>query len=81
MEPDMIVDKPRVHHQWLPDTLYYEPDALDSSVISELVMMGYDLRMRTAVGNTHLIGRSHSSKLLMPIPDKRNGGFGAVVKN
>lgn len=81
MEPDMIVDQPRVHHQWLPDILYYEPDALDSLLIFELEKTGYDLKMRRVVGNTQLIGRSHSSQLLVPVPDKRRGGYGVVVKN
>jgi len=81
MEPDMIVDQPRVHHQWLPDTLYYEHDALDSLQISELEKTGYNLRMRSAIGSTQLIGRSHSSQLFIPVPDKRRGGYGVVVKN
>ena len=81
MEPDMVVDQPRVHHQWLPDSLYYEPDALDSLLISDLEKMGYNLRKRTAVGSTQLIGRSRFSGLMIPVPDMRRGGYGVVVKN
>lgn len=81
MEPDKAVEQPRVHHQWLPDILFYEPDALDSLVISELEKLGYDLRIRKRVGNIQLIGKSHSSNLLTPAPDKRTGGYGVVVRN
>lgn len=81
MEPDIAIEQPRVHHQWLPDILYYEPGALDSLVISDLEKLGYDLKIKTRVGNIQLIGKSHSSKLLIPAPDKRKGGYGVVVKN
>ena len=81
MEPDMAVEQPRVHHQWLPDILFYEPDALDSLVISDLEKLGYDLRIRTKVGNIQLIGKSRSSNLLTPAPDKRGGGYGVVIRN
>ena len=79
MEPDEAVIQPRVHHQWLPDILYYESGALSDSMIFDLEKMGYDLKKRKAIGNTHLIGRSHSSGIMIPIPDMRRGGHGAIV--
>jgi gamma-glutamyltranspeptidase/glutathione hydrolase len=35
------VDAPRVHHQWLPDTLAAEPFALSEDTVSALTRMGY----------------------------------------
>jgi gamma-glutamyltranspeptidase/glutathione hydrolase len=35
------VEKPRVHHQWFPDSIYYEPEALTEYVKKELLGMGY----------------------------------------
>jgi len=35
------VDAPRFHHQWLPDTIYVEPDAVSALVKEELISMGY----------------------------------------
>ena len=35
------VDAPRVHHQWLPDTLAAEPFALSADTVSALTRMGY----------------------------------------
>ena len=81
MEPDEVVNQPRIHHQWLPDILYYESGALTSSMIFDLEKMGYNLKKRETIGNTHLIGRSHSSGLMIPVPDMRRGGYGVVVTN
>jgi gamma-glutamyltranspeptidase/glutathione hydrolase len=35
------VDAPRIHHQWLPDTLAAEPYALSTDTIVALTRMGY----------------------------------------
>lgn len=35
------VESPRFHHQWVPDTLYYEPGTFDSTTIVSLHSMGY----------------------------------------
>ncbi len=35
------IDAPRIHHQWLPDTLAAEPFALSADTIAALVHMGY----------------------------------------
>jgi gamma-glutamyltranspeptidase / glutathione hydrolase len=37
------VDAPRIHHQWLPDTLAGEPFALSSDTIDALTRMGYHI--------------------------------------
>jgi gamma-glutamyltranspeptidase / glutathione hydrolase len=35
------VDAPRIHHQWLPDTLAAEPFALSADTVGSLTRMGY----------------------------------------
>jgi gamma-glutamyltranspeptidase/glutathione hydrolase len=35
------VEMPRIHHQWFPDSIYYEQKALTEEVKEELVDMGY----------------------------------------
>ena len=35
------IDAPRIHHQWLPDTIYVEPFALSPDTSSMLAGMGY----------------------------------------
>jgi gamma-glutamyltranspeptidase / glutathione hydrolase len=37
------VDAPRIHHQWLPDTLAAEPQALSPETVKSLAQMGYDV--------------------------------------
>jgi gamma-glutamyltranspeptidase/glutathione hydrolase len=37
------IDAPRIHHQWLPDTLYVEPDGLSPDTLKLLAGMGYRL--------------------------------------
>jgi gamma-glutamyltranspeptidase/glutathione hydrolase len=37
------VDTPRLHHQWLPDTIYTEPYALSPDTAHALLAMGYTI--------------------------------------
>ena len=43
MDIQQAVNAPRIHHQWLPDTLYAEPHALDPDTHSRLEKMGYNI--------------------------------------
>lgn len=47
------VDAPRFHHQWLPDEIKIEPNALNSELKSELENLGYHLNE----GNSLVIGK------------------------
>ena len=35
------VDRPRIHHQWLPDTIYAEHGAIDDRTLRDLLAHGY----------------------------------------
>ena len=37
------VDAPRIHHQWLPDTIAAEPFALSADTVKALTAMGYNV--------------------------------------
>jgi len=37
------VDAPRIHHQWMPDTVYIEPNALSPDTKGILEKMGHRL--------------------------------------
>ncbi len=39
------IDAPRVHHQWLPDKVYIEPNALSPDTRRILTGMGYDVNI------------------------------------
>lgn len=43
MDIQEAVDAPRIHHQWLPDTLYIEPRGLSTDTLRLLAGMGYEL--------------------------------------
>jgi gamma-glutamyltranspeptidase/glutathione hydrolase len=44
MDAQAAVDAPRIHMQWLPDEIDYEPDALTDATMSALRSDGYSLR-------------------------------------
>jgi gamma-glutamyltranspeptidase/glutathione hydrolase len=37
------IDAPRIHHQWLPDTIGAEPFALSADTVKTLTAMGYKI--------------------------------------
>ncbi|MDQ0455197.1 gamma-glutamyltransferase [Rhizobium paknamense] len=43
MDISMAVNAPRIHHQWQPDKIFYEPYALSPDTIKLLQSMGYTL--------------------------------------
>jgi gamma-glutamyltranspeptidase/glutathione hydrolase len=48
------VNKPKFHHQWMPDVLYVEKGFPDS-VVTQLQKMGYKTLQRGAIGRTEVI--------------------------
>jgi gamma-glutamyltranspeptidase/glutathione hydrolase len=55
MEPQEAVDAPRIHHQWLPDQVFYEPFALSPDTLKLLGEMGHRLTEQTPWGAAELI--------------------------
>ncbi|HJU18309.1 MAG TPA: gamma-glutamyltransferase [Stellaceae bacterium] len=55
MAPQEAVDAPRLHQQWLPDRVYYEPYGLSPDTIALLTRMGYKLSEQTPWGAAELI--------------------------
>ena len=54
MSPQDAVNKPKFHHQWLPDELSIEKD-FPKQVQEELKKMGYKISIRSQIGRTELI--------------------------
>jgi gamma-glutamyltranspeptidase/glutathione hydrolase len=50
------VDAPRIHHQWQPDTLQIEPQALPEDVAARLRACGHTIQVREPIGNVAAIG-------------------------
>ncbi len=54
MSADDAVNKPKFHHQWLPDEVTVEKD-FDAGVKKQLQAMGYKITERAAIGRTEAI--------------------------
>lgn len=68
MSTEDAVDKPKFHHQWLPDAVYVE-QGFPQDICDSLKKMGYTIKQRSSIGKTEVI------KVL---PDKK---FEAVADN
>lgn len=55
MNVQQAVDAPRVHMQWLPDEIQYEPGALDASAMSQLRAMGYAFKEIPSWGSAQAV--------------------------
>jgi gamma-glutamyltranspeptidase/glutathione hydrolase len=49
------VSAKRFHHQWLPDVIQYEPDAIDTLTITKLMNMGHAFRRTGKIGRVDAI--------------------------
>ena len=54
MNADDAVNKPKFHHQWLPDEVTVEKD-FDAEVKKQLQTMGYKIIESGAIGRTEAI--------------------------
>ncbi len=52
---DQAVDAGRFHHQWYPDWISFEKNAIDSLVFDKLKEMGHSLKERPAIGSVNAI--------------------------
>lgn len=66
------VNKPKFHHQWLPDEVFVEKD-FAAVVLDSLKMMGYTITPRGDIGRTELIKitKENNSYLFEAVADKR----------
>jgi gamma-glutamyltranspeptidase/glutathione hydrolase len=69
MNADDAVNKPKFHHQWLPDELDLEYD-FPQEVKRQLQIMGYKISIRHAIGRTEVI-RIESDGKIEAVGDKR----------
>ncbi|MDQ6968374.1 MAG: gamma-glutamyltransferase [Mariprofundaceae bacterium] len=73
--PAEWVDKPRFHHQFLPDIVEYEAGAFTPDMITELKKRGHHLKeMNRSYGNMQAILWNQASNTLTGISDHRGEG-------
>lgn len=71
MTPEDAVNKPKFHHQWLPDEVFVEKD-FDPATVTALEAMGYKVVKRGQIGRTELIEiLPGKAKPITAIADKR----------
>jgi gamma-glutamyltranspeptidase/glutathione hydrolase len=69
------VDAPRVHHQWIPDTLLFEKRALASDVVRNLGSMGYVLEEVNVTARAEALMVDPRGAWLLGGADPREDGF------
>lgn len=75
MNADDAVNKPKFHHQWLPDVVEVEKD-FPEAVSKQLQQMGYKIVVRGAIGRTEVI-RILPDGTIEAVGDKRGDDHAA----
>jgi gamma-glutamyltranspeptidase/glutathione hydrolase len=78
-ELQTAVDRPRIHHQWMPDMIRVEPHALSPETARALERRGHDLRAVLKLGETHSV-RGMAGGEFQAAQDPRGPGGAGVVK-
>lgn len=77
-DAEAIVSLPRLHHQYLPDVLSYEPGALSSAEVRALEGMGHNTQARSrSYGNMQAITWRYADAEVQAASDPR--GIGSAV--
>lgn len=63
------VNKPKFHHQWLPDELFVEAD-FPANIVERLKQIGYTMKTRGPIGRTEVI-MIHPNGKIEAVADKR----------
>lgn len=78
-EPDAWVARPRFHHQYLPDVLQFEPEALSEAVQDELTLRGHTLQhVQQPWGNMQAVWWDRRGKRVLAASDPRGEGTAEV---
>ncbi|VAW63919.1 Gamma-glutamyltranspeptidase @ Glutathione hydrolase [hydrothermal vent metagenome] len=81
MDVVQIVNSPRFHHQYLPDTVYFEPDAFNAETIKALEGMGHKLNQAdNSWGNMQVVIMDKKTKKITAASDRRGAGQAVVIE-
>ena len=74
MSLEQAVNSPRIHHQWLPDEIYYEPFGIAKDVKFNLLAMGYKFGTERGLGLVEVIKYDQVTGEFIGVSDKRGSG-------
>lgn len=70
-------DAPRIHHQWLPDRIDFEPFGLSEDVKNNLIIRGHNIGIERTLGRMDAILVDQQNRVYYGATDKR--GYGAAA--
>ncbi len=73
-----VVARPRFHHQYLPDVIQYEPDAIGADVRTRLEAIGHRLVEKDPWGNMQIVVQDRSTGGMTAASDPRGEGQAQV---
>jgi gamma-glutamyltranspeptidase/glutathione hydrolase len=78
-DPARLVANPRLHHQFLPDEIQYEPDALSAAERDALTALGHRLRViEDGFGNMQVVFWDRANRVVRAASDPRGLGRAEV---
>ena len=78
MNIQQAVNAPRLHHQWLPDQISLEADAVPAATVERLQAMGHTVRMSGRQGTAHSIMIDPRTRARLGAADPRDADAGAI---
>ncbi|MFA4924806.1 MAG: gamma-glutamyltransferase, partial [Ignavibacteriaceae bacterium] len=75
MDLEQAVNLPRIHHQWLPDEIYYEPFGLAKDVKDNLLAKSYKFGTERRLGLVEAILLDQATGELTGVSDARGSGL------
>ncbi len=79
LDADATVALPRMHHQYMPDLVQFEPGYADAERQAQLTAIGQNLKVSDSTwGNMQVVSWSPETDVLQAASDPRGVGAGAV---
>lgn len=81
-DAESMVNLPRFHHQYLPDVVQFEPDAIPDSVQKSLQVKGHKLKpLKSSYGNMHIVLWDKQQNKVTAASDPRGIGEARVLSS
>ncbi len=82
LEAEKLVKLPRFHHQYIPDQIVFERDAIEQQALVGLRLKGHQMKPRkTSYGNMQVVIWRKNEGQLQAASDPRGEGRGTVILN